>query len=247
MLTDNRQSSLFLLTPEELTDESDAFDDIDLAPMRTMLDWARSYLFNSDKRQGRTGPVCPFIRPGLENHRSLYFTRIQTPDLDHDLEATKRQLVAYRDWFLELRPTGRVKRNFKAILALLPDLSGHPRQTEFIEAIHQELKPSWVERGLMLGQFYPDCDAEGLHNADFRPLRSPEPLFVMRHMQLTDLPFLVKTEQFIRSYCRTFDVRTRTELEGRISDAHIPKLPRDWELCMKRVFGGNVERNLGTA
>jgi hypothetical protein len=178
------------------------------------------------------------------NHNSLYFTRIRTPDLDLDLEATKQQLIGYRDWFFDLRPKGLVKRNFKAILALLPDLSGHPRQTEFIETLHRELKPSWVERGLMLGQFYPECDAEGLHNPDFRPLRTPEPLFVMRHMQLTDLPFLVKTEQYIRSYCRTFEVTTQTELEMRISEAHIPKLPRDWELCMSRVFGGAEATNL---
>ena len=245
MLTNNRQSELFLLSHDELADGKSMLREEQLAPMRTMLDWAQSYLFSGDKKLGRKGPVCPFVRPGIEQHRSLYFTRLESPL--HNIESAKKQLIGYRDWFLELRPTGRIKRNFKAILAMLPDLAGHPRQTEVIEAIHGELKPSWVERGLMLGQFYPDCDAGGLHNPNYRPLRSPEPLFVMRHMQLTDLPFLVKTEQFIRSYCRTFDVRTRNELERRISDAHIPKLPVEWEHCMTRVFGRSTPGQFATS
>ena len=55
-------------------------------------------------------------------------------------------------------------------------------------------------------------------------------------MQLTDLPFLVKTEHFIRSYCRTFKVTDPKQLQKRISEAQIPKLPRNWEECIQRVF-----------
>ena len=138
MLKDNRHSDLFLLTHEEVENNASSLATEQIEPMQTMLGWARTYLFKGDKKLGRTGPVCPFVRPGIEQHRSLYFTSLDSPLLD--IESTKRQLECYRDWFLELRPTGRIKRNFKAILALLPGLSGHPQQTEIIEAIHRPPK-----------------------------------------------------------------------------------------------------------
>ncbi|MCH2144938.1 MAG: hypothetical protein MK082_07300 [Phycisphaerales bacterium] len=234
LLRQDQHNKLFLLDPDAIKSGCTGLDEYEIAPMRKILDWARHYLFKPSPRLGRKGPVCPFVKPALEQHRSLFLTSVRTPHLNVDALAEK--LYGYRDWFTRLEPTDCVKRNFKTILVMLPDLCDLEKGPEFIESVHSRLKPDWVKMGLMLGQFYPSCDAEGLHNADYRPLQSPTPLLVMRHMQLTDLPFLVKTEQFIRSYCRTFAVQDAQELQRRITEAQIPKLPRNWDECIARVF-----------
>lgn len=52
------------------------------------------------------------------------------------------------------------------------------------------MKPSFVEAGMMLGEFYSENESPGLYNPDFRPLRSPIPLFVYRRLVPNDLVFL---------------------------------------------------------
>ena len=49
---------------------------------------------------------------------------------------------------------------------MLPDLSGELGAMEFIGMLHKELKPSSVDRELILGQFHSGCDGRGLHNPE---------------------------------------------------------------------------------
>jgi hypothetical protein len=59
-----------------------------------------------------------------------------------------------------------------------------------IENVQSALKPEFVKRGMMIGEFWPDHAMPGLHNHSFRPLASPVPMLAMRHMVITDLLFL---------------------------------------------------------
>jgi hypothetical protein len=74
-----------------------------------------------------------------------------------------------------------------------------------IDVVQLELKGSFVEQGLMLGQFHdrPPVDG-GLWNAAFRPLRCPVPLLAIRHMVPTDLPFLTRERRYLEGYRRVF-------------------------------------------
>lgn len=54
----------------------------------------------------------------------------------------------------------------------------------------RKLKPSFVQAGLMLGEFHPFNRTPGLRNKDFRPLRSPVPPLAIRHMAESDVDFL---------------------------------------------------------
>jgi len=70
--------------------------------------------------------------------------------------------------------------------------------------VQQELKPEFVAKGIMIGQFHPYCLESGLWNQNFRPLQAPVPLLAIRYMVLTDFPFLRKDERFISSYVKIF-------------------------------------------
>ncbi len=82
---------------------------------------------------------------------------------------------------------------YKAILLIFPDISGLLEQTALVDRIQQQLKPFFVEEGLMIGEFHEHNESPGLHNPDFRPLRSPIPMLAIRFMTEPDLPFLSRS------------------------------------------------------
>jgi hypothetical protein len=71
---------------------------------------------------------------------------------------------------------------------------------DYINGLHHRLKPSFVASGMMLGEFFHSCEKPGLRNPEFRPLRSPLPLLVIRPMVRQDIVFLSDRMEFIRAY-----------------------------------------------
>ena len=63
----------------------------------------------------------------------------------------------------------------------------------------------------MLGEFHNRTESPGLHNPNFRPLRSPIPLLAIRYMVEVDLPFLVMADdlglriRYLKAYLQLFD------------------------------------------
>lgn len=188
MRTRPQDPSLFLV---ELSDLDEAPPPARIAgaiePLRLVAAWARSYLCQPHPQLGRSGPVCPYTPSSLQS--GLFFlTFLRGSELRAgDISA---RLLAYRDWFLELAPREGGESLLKTILLLLPDLRAAdvPR---LIEGTQSLLRADYVARGLMLGEFHAGPPSKpGLWNPDFRPLYSPVPMLVIRHMVPTDFAFL---------------------------------------------------------
>ncbi len=83
--------------------------------------------------------------------------------------------------------------------------------SKLIDSVQQKLKPLFVESGLMIGEFHKRNESPGLHNPNFRPLRSPIPLLAIRFMVEADLPFLLNAAdprlriRYLESYLKCFD------------------------------------------
>lgn len=169
-----------------------------LAPLREVVAWAETYLCRSHPELGRGGPVCPYVQAAM---RKGHFYLAVVPGSDLDPETVEARVVAFRDWFLELPPRdGEDDAGLKTILVLFPDVAPEdvPR---LIDATQRRLKPLYVPKRLMIGEFHAGPpDKGGLWNADFRPLRSPVPMLVVRHMVPTDFAFLRDDEAFVRAY-----------------------------------------------
>jgi hypothetical protein len=195
-----------------------------------------AYLHNKiacpDPHLGRSGDVCPFVGPALNQFHSMYFGAYEG-ELDPSpiLEAM-RHLIAL---FPTLSPIHSPGSDFKAIILTFPGLSldGGSR---LIDPLQKALKPEVTAQGLMIGQFYPGCPEPGLHNSDFRPLSTPFPILVLRPMHLTDLMFLMSSPEYFRAYCRKFGVTSREQVTMRIARANVPQLPQRWEECLDAVF-----------
>jgi len=208
-----------------------------LEPLRRIVQWAQEYLCRPHPELGREGPVCPFVQAAM---RKGLFLLAVCPGRALDQEAVRDTLRRYRDWFLELEPREGNDAPFKTVLTLFPDLdeADVPR---LIEATQQELKAAYVEHGLMIGEFHagPPVKA-GLWNPDFRPLRSPVPMLVIRHMVPTDFAFLRDDKPFVRAYLQRFGDSVPAHLRETVQQVAerfgIPfGRPEDMEVVNSRV------------
>lgn len=172
-----------------------------LGALLTIAGWAREYLSKPHEELGRDGPVCPYTQPAMS--KGLFYMTVRRGAHFTDDEV-RSILILYRDWFLELEPVSGSRSYFKTILILFPDVSldDVPR---LIDAMQERLKPEYVAKGLMVGEFHPGPpDKAGLWNPDFRPLAAPIPMLVIRNMVPTDFGFLRHDKVLVEAYLSRF-------------------------------------------
>jgi prolyl-tRNA editing enzyme YbaK/EbsC (Cys-tRNA(Pro) deacylase) len=174
----------------------------DLEPLRRVVRWAEEYLCRPHPELGREGPVCPFAQASM---RKALFSLAVCRGTDFAEEGVRATLMKYRDWFLELEPQHGGDASFKTILVLFPDLAPEsiPR---LIDATQEALKVEYIAKGLMIGEFHSGPPQKaGLWNRDFRPLASPVPMLVIRHMVPTDFGFLRHDRNMVSTYLERFE------------------------------------------
>jgi len=153
------------------------------------VDWCEQVLGRPSKLVGRTGNVCPFV-PESMMRGSLKFAVIES---EHRGEAIipeiERIVPIFRDRFLaDEKAAGKIDI-FGSWVLIFPHVT--PEEAiEVIDPPQRRMKPTFVKEGLMLGEFHPISLSPGLRNPAFRPLRSPIPLLVIRHMVESDIDFL---------------------------------------------------------
>ncbi|MDZ8105077.1 MAG: hypothetical protein RM338_05555 [Nostoc sp. DedQUE12a] len=158
----------------------------DLPYFIQILDWVKNFLGRPHPHLGRPGAVCPFVPHSLRSN-NIRLAVIRTKDLYP--EQIENIVKRYQNIFLEMDVKEQELKLSKAFLLIFPDIHIEDA-SKSIDSIQQKLKPLFVEAGLMIGEFHKRNQSPGLHNPDFRPLRSPVPLLAIRFMVEADLPFL---------------------------------------------------------
>ncbi|MBX9259512.1 hypothetical protein H1Q63_37300 [Desmonostoc muscorum CCALA 125] len=161
-------------------------EDEDLPHFIEIVEWTKNFLGRPHPHLGRPGAVCPFVPHSLRTN-SIRLAVIHTKDLYP--EQIENIVKRYRDIFLEIDVKEQELTISKAFLLIFPDIH-IDEAPELIDSVQQKLKPLFVESGLMIGEFHKRNESSGLHNPNFRPLRSPIPLLAIRFMVEADLPFL---------------------------------------------------------
>ncbi|WP_190816264.1 DUF6875 domain-containing protein [Saccharopolyspora pogona] len=151
----------------------------------TARQWMDEFLVMSHPDLGRAGDVCPFMARAL---------RLDLVDLvPFDATAGEEEFAGLarelRDG-LEKRAEGVGNLRMYLATVIVPHGLPDDAMRTMVERVQIGLKAEFVERGLMIGEFWPGHSGAGLHNVDFRPLAAPLPMLAMRHMVLTDLAFL---------------------------------------------------------
>ncbi|MFN6464267.1 MAG: DUF6875 domain-containing protein [Nostoc sp. DedVER02] len=157
----------------------------DLPYLLEIMDWVKSFLGKPHPDLGRPGPVCPFVPHSLKSN-SIRLAVIRTKDLYP--EQLEEIVGRYRNLFIEMKVKEQELAINKAFLLIFPDIN--EESYKIIDSVQKKLKTLFVESGLMIGEFHKRNQSPGLHNPNFRPLRSPIPLLAIRFMVEADLPFL---------------------------------------------------------
>lgn len=162
----------------------------DLPYLIEIIQWVENFAGKHHPDLGRPGPVCPFVPPSLKLN-SLRLRVIRSKNLD--IQEIADIILPHLDIFLELEPKEKPSAFNKAILFIFPDIETED-SPKIIDVVQKKLKSFFVDAGLMLGEFHGLTESPGLHNPNFRPLRSPIPMLIIRPMTEADLPFMQNTD-----------------------------------------------------
>jgi hypothetical protein len=144
-------------------------------------------------RHGRPAHVCPFVADSVD--RDLYWLEESALTSKADIKTLLRNqildFVAAPPAFdptAAKRPAG-LPQLWKTFMTIFPQVK-HPSSSgamPLFDSIHSELKTEFMQRGLMLGQFYPGCPQQGVYGPAFRPLGiCPWPAYAIRYMAVHD-------------------------------------------------------------
>jgi hypothetical protein len=161
-----------------------------------ILRWIESFLCAPNTELGRLGDVCPFAKTALLKRSIEFYWNHSSSvlSLSDDIEV-------HMEEFLQ----GGGRDDIYRCRIIVPDQIGEASSA--IEYVQKQLKPTFVARHLMIGQFFPDCKEPGLRNKAFRPLQTPVPLIAIRNMVPTDIAFLYGNEQYVSVYMEKFGSR----------------------------------------
>jgi len=171
--------------------------------------WLGSYITQPHEQLGRSGAVCPFVMPARRADAVETVVRLVGPAAG--LPLLKEIIRCGLDEFEQF---GWQTSNpaLRALLIVLPDL---PREAfGLLDEAHAQVKTESVERGLMIGQFHPECDEPAARNPAFMVSRSPVPLVAVRAMAVHDILFLGERADWFAQYHRRFGERYRSGAES---------------------------------
>ena len=122
-------------------------------PLTKVSYWVNNFLSKSNPGLGRTGAVCPYVQ--YSNEHKFFKVGI----FEH-LEPKQQMVIDVirnlKNIFIEMEPVSEKEKKFKAITILFPNLKNE-EISSIIDDIQLLLKPEFVQQGLMIGQFYENC------------------------------------------------------------------------------------------
>ncbi|HEV3355740.1 MAG TPA: hypothetical protein VG247_03040 [Pseudonocardiaceae bacterium] len=165
----------------------------------TVQDWLIDYISRPNDLIGRTGPVCPFVSPS--RRAGSLEIEVRPVGANPDLARVAGLLCDGLERFHHI-PWQGSNPGLRSLIVVLPDLD--EATMSLLDDAHRAVKPLAVRRGMMLGQFHPNCVEPAARNANFPVSRSPVPLVAIRQMALHDVLFLHGREDWFAEYRRRF-------------------------------------------
>lgn len=162
-------------------------------------DWLTTHVTQPHSDLGRSGPICPFVKPALALD-ALTIRTVRWNDR-YDSSSLESVVTLAVPLFEAIHRSSSEKR----LVSLIVAFPGMPEpQWALIDSVHARVKGQIVARGLMIGQLHPNCLAPAAHNPLFPVNRSPMPLFVLRQMAIHDILFLSGDHDWFDHYQRRF-------------------------------------------
>lgn len=194
-------TNLYLLEDLDDATKTSELAKSDLAALRTVADWIKSFVARPHKDLGRDGPVCPFV-PGAWERKTLWLAS------EHIAGRSVPQVVqlinGYKTQFLQAQPIDGDGANDKVIVVVFTDLRADRAQGVFSDVLQQLAVPSYVDDGILFGPFYEGNKGTAIYNSGFRPFQSPVPFLFVRHGVISDWKFFLDNEDWLNLWARRY-------------------------------------------
>ena len=194
-------NNLYLL--EDLDDASKTrqLAKSDLAALRTVADWIKSFVARPHKDLGRDGAVCPFVPESLQR-KTLWLASEHIAD--RSVPDVVRLINGYKTQFLQAQPIDGDGANYKVIVVVFTDLPADRAQHIFGDVVQQLAVPSYVDDGILFGPFYESNQGTALYNSGFRPFQSPVPFLFVRQGVISDWKFFLDNDDWLNRWAHRY-------------------------------------------
>ena len=173
----------------------------DLAALRTVADWIKSFVARPHKDLGRAGPVCPFVPESLQR-KTLW---LASEHVAGRSVADVVQLInGYKTQFLRAQPIDGDGANDKVIVVIFTDLSADRAKGLFDDVLKELAVPSYVEDGILFGPFHESNKGTAIYNSGFRPFQSPVPFLFVRHGVISDWKFFLDNDDWLNRWAHRY-------------------------------------------
>ena len=192
---------LYLL--EDLDDPSKTghLEKGDLAALRTIADWTKTFVVRPNKEIGRAGTVCPFVPHSLEL-KTLWLAAEHIAD--SSVKAVAELMNGYKRTLLDTRPRDGDDGTYNVIVVVFPDLAADRAKGVFDGVLEQLAVSSYVEDGILFGPYYEGNKGTALYNSSFRPFQSPVPFLFVRHGVVSDWKFFLDDDAWLGRWAHRY-------------------------------------------
>lgn len=173
---DNPDSGVVsLLTPEEL------------AAISKAVDWLKTAIMMPVNKAGKTEAVCPFAKPAVDQ-RLIYMSvgPLKNPADPTEIVNEIRICADIYDQLPGKRAKDALLRSLMVILPNTPD----GLLNECAPPKRRSIKTDLMQRGIMVGEFFPSEYMKATWDQNFRIPPSPVPFYIIRTFIENDWRFI---------------------------------------------------------
>jgi hypothetical protein len=173
----------------------------DLAALRAVAGWIKSFVVRPHQDLGRDGAVCPFVPKALEG-KTLWLAP------EHVAGRSAAEVVqlikGYKTQLLQALPVDGDGVNLESMVVVFTDLPEDRAGGLFNDVLKQLAVPFYEEDGLVIGGFYEGNEGTAVYSRSFRPFTSPVPFLLMRHAVVSDWKFFLDDDDWLGRWARRF-------------------------------------------
>lgn len=206
-------NTLFLLEDLDDANKTSQLAKSDLAALRTVADWIKSFVARPHKDLGRDGSVCPFVPEGLER-KTLWVASEHIAD--RSAPEVVQLMNGYKTRFRQTQPIDGDGANYKVIVVVFTDLRADRAQGVFGDVLQQLALPSYEKDGILFGPFYEGNSGTAIYNSAFRPFQSPVPFLFVRQGVISDWKFFLDNDDWLNLWARRYGESAVQALAGEL-------------------------------
>jgi hypothetical protein len=203
-----------------------------------VIQWARQYLGRPHPKLGRTGAICPFVRPTIDLDQFVvrHYDNVDGTNIPVLRQIALQESRFFRKQFPRTAPNGMLA----SVVLVFP----HITAAHFLalDYLHDELKTHLiVKRELMSSPFHPRSIKPSISNPEFPVFRAPFPMLAIRHIDVRDIAFVATNERAFKRYHALFS----KSFEGGAVSNEFGHVSGYIQACER--FGFRVANGLATA